>query len=166
MIPSARVIVRCLKNHPNIQNNMQAPVRTSRSRLPIPPNGRGRIVALHPSTRNMLKMLLPITLPRAMLGLPFTAAVIDVASSGSDVPAATIVKPIMASLTPSPDAIPDAPLTNRSPPIISPASPIRESSGSRSPRSTPVFSMPSPDSPVLLKTSGRGRLLMSISVRP
>lgn len=50
--------------------------------------------------------------------------------------------------------------------IISPASPIRESSGSRSPRSTPVFSMPSPDSPVLLKTSGRGRLLMSISVRP
>ena len=69
-------------------------------------------------------MLLPITLPRAMPGLPFTAAVIDVASSGSDVPAATIVKPIMASLTPSPDAIPDAPLTNWSPPIISPARPI------------------------------------------
>ena len=87
------------------------------------PNGRGLIVAVQPSTRNILKILLPMTLPSAMPVLPFSAAVTEVASSGSDVPAATMVRPITASLTPSPAAMPEAPATKRSPPYISPARP-------------------------------------------
>ena len=58
-----------------------------------------------------------------MPGFPFRAAVTDVASSGSDVPQATIVRPITASLTPNALAISDAPATKRSPPNISAASP-------------------------------------------
>ena len=49
----------------------------------------------------------PDYISRAIPVLPFRAAVIEVASSGKDVPAATIVRPITASLTPNPAAIPE-----------------------------------------------------------
>ena len=45
---------------------------------------------------------------------PFFAAESDVTSSGSEVPNATIVRPIRLSLIPKPDAIVFAPLTTRS----------------------------------------------------
>jgi hypothetical protein len=49
----------------------------------------------------MLKVLLPTTLPTAMSRSPFSAAVTEVATSGIEVPMATMVRPITTSLTPS-----------------------------------------------------------------
>ena len=60
----------------------------------------GLIRDVMPSTNRILKMLLPTTLPIAISHLPFLAAVIEVAISGSDVPRAIIVTLIMVSLTP------------------------------------------------------------------
>ena len=47
-----------------------------------------------PITKRILKILLPTILPIAIPALPRFAAVTDVTSSGSEVPKATIVKPI------------------------------------------------------------------------
>ena len=52
-------------------------------------------------TNSMLKMLEPMTLPTTMSASFLRAATIDVASSGNDVPSATIVKPIISGLMPS-----------------------------------------------------------------
>ena len=71
----------------------------------------------------LLKMLLPTTLPIAMSVSPFLAATTDVASSGNDVPADTIVSAITDSLTPNSVAMPEAPSTNQSPPKIRAAKP-------------------------------------------
>ena len=72
----------------------------------------GVILALHPNTKKILKRLLPITFPIAISGFFFSAATMEVASSGREVPPATSVNPIMDSLTPMLRAIPVAPLTN------------------------------------------------------
>ena len=58
-----------------------------------------------------------------MPGFFLSAATTDVASSGSDVPAATSVRPITDSLTPNERAMPDAPSTKYRPPKINPAKP-------------------------------------------
>ena len=116
MMPSMRVMVRWRIIHPKSQKRRAAPVITSRSRLPIEPSGRGRITADRPSTKNMLNRQLPITLPTARPGRPFVAATTEVASSGRDVPAATMVRPITASLTPMARASDDALSTKISPP--------------------------------------------------
>lgn len=68
--------------------------QVSVNRLPLTLNGL--ITEDIPSTKNILKMLLPIRLPRAIPASPFLAAEIDVVSSGSEVPIATIVKPTNA----------------------------------------------------------------------
>ena len=69
-------------------------------------------------------MLEPITLPIAMSLSPFLAATTDVTSSGSDVPIATIVRPIRLSGIPNILAIVFAPSTVLLPPITIPAKPI------------------------------------------
>ena len=81
----------------------------------------------NPKIRNTLKILEPTTFPRAMSLSPFLAATIEVTSSGREVPTATMVRPIRASLRPKALAISFAPFTVISPPIIIPASPTRES---------------------------------------
>ncbi len=53
-----------------------------------------------PITKRILKILLHTILPIAIPALPRFAAVTEVTSSGSDVPKATIVKPINRSLIP------------------------------------------------------------------
>jgi hypothetical protein len=53
-----------------------------------------------PSTPRRLKVLLPTTLPTAMSRSPRTAAMTEVATSGSEVPAATMVSPTTTSLIP------------------------------------------------------------------
>ena len=53
----------------------------------------------------MLLMLLPTMVPIPMSVCPFFIAVIDVTSSGSDVPMATMVIPITVSDIPMPCAI-------------------------------------------------------------
>jgi hypothetical protein len=61
----------------------------------------------------MLKILLPTTLPIARSLSPFHVAIIDVISSGSEVPIATIVRPMTSSLTPKILAMPEDALTNQ-----------------------------------------------------
>ena len=60
----------------------------------------GQITPVVPRISRMLKTLDPSTLPMAIPLLPFFAATTLVASSGMDVPIATMVSPVTASLTP------------------------------------------------------------------
>ena len=71
----------------------------------------------------MLKRLLPTTLPSAISQFFLKAAIQEVASSGSDVPNATTVRPIIASLTPNDCAILVALFTITSPPTTKPMRP-------------------------------------------
>ena len=64
-----------------------------------------------PSTSSRLSRQLPTTLPIARSVRPRSAATNEVISSGIEVPAETIVRPITASLTPSCNAAALAPLT-------------------------------------------------------
>ena len=57
-------------------------------------NGTGIINPESPTIKKMLKMLLPTMLPTAISEFFFIAAVTEVNNSGSEVPKATIVKPI------------------------------------------------------------------------
>lgn len=116
-------MVRFLKNQPTSHNSSAEAIITVKSRLLIPPIGKGEIVALQPNTKNILNRLLPITFPMAIPGFFFNAAVIEVASSGKEVPPATKVNPITDSLTPNERAIPLAPSTKSCPPKMSPARP-------------------------------------------
>ena len=84
----------------------------------------GKIVADAPIIRKILKIFEPTTLPTAISLSPFLAAITDVTNSGRDVPHATIVRPISASLRPKNLAISFAPSTDKSPPKTMPASPI------------------------------------------
>ena len=54
-----------------------------------------------PSTPRMLNVLLPITLPTAISRSPRIVAMTEAATSGAEVPAATMVRPITSSETPS-----------------------------------------------------------------
>ena len=95
MLPSIRVIVRLAKNNPNSQSRMHEPTSVSKSKLVIPLRWRGVMLALHPNTKKILKRLLPITFPIAISGFFFSAATIEVASSGREVPPATSVRPMI-----------------------------------------------------------------------
>ena len=68
-------------------------------------------------------MLLPTTFPTAMSLCPRMLAMMEVATSGREVPAATTVRPITSSLIPNARAISDAPFTIQRPPSTSSASP-------------------------------------------
>ena len=71
-------------------------MRTPKSTADMWPTAKGLIVADVPMMKKTLKSDEPTTLPMAMSGFFFTAATIEVASSGSDVPAATMVSPMTA----------------------------------------------------------------------
>ena len=92
-----------------------------------------------PTINKILNILDPTTFPIAMLSSPFLIAVTDVTSSGSDVPTATIVRPISVSLTPNALAILLAPFTTACPPQITAAIPITSIIISRPARPTLVF---------------------------
>src|SRR5690606_22197769 len=106
-----------------------------------------------PSTQRILKILLPTTLPTAMSRWPRIVAITDVITSGKEVPAATIVKPITASLTPQAVANSTALCTNQRAPNTSKTKPpttstmffhtgtsaLSNSSTSPSDTSTPFF---------------------------
>ena len=72
----------------------------------------GAIVPEIPTTIVVLNRFEPITLPNASACSFFFTAAMHEASSGSDVPIATIVSPIMRSLTPSACAISTPPQTS------------------------------------------------------
>ena len=71
-----------------------------------------------PKTNPMLAMLDPTMFPIINPVLPLNAATIEEANSGSDVPNATIVKPIRKSETPKCLASFDAESTKKSEPFI------------------------------------------------
>ena len=81
--------------------------------------GIGMITLLIPRINRMLKMHEPSTLPMTIPFSPFLRAVIEVTSSGRDVPIATTVRPIRASLKPKNEAISLAPSTTKLEPMIS-----------------------------------------------
>ena len=83
----------------------------------------GQITEVQPIIHKILNTLLPSTFPIAIPALPLRAATTVVASSGSDVPKATIVNPITLSLTFNCCAMPTAASTKMSEPQISRASP-------------------------------------------
>lgn len=70
--------------------------------------------AERPITNRMLAILDPITLPTTISEVPLLTAVIEVASSGSEVPKATIVTPIINGAIPKDNPISSADLTNQS----------------------------------------------------
>ena len=83
----------------------------------------GLIALLAPKTNKILKRFEPITFPIINSVSPFFKAVIDVTSSGQEVPIATIVKPTNVSLIPKAIAIYEALSTTKSAPIAIPAIP-------------------------------------------
>lgn len=86
--------------------------------------GKGLIALLIPKMNRILKILDPSTLPITIPLSPFLSAVIDVTSSGKDVPIATMVRPMSASLNPNVLAMKLAPSTTKSEPIMIPIIPI------------------------------------------
>jgi hypothetical protein len=76
----------------------------------------GKIAAPMPSTKQMLQIFEPTTLPIAMPPWPLQLALILTTNSGALVPKATTVKPITSGLIPSLMANSDDPFTNHSAP--------------------------------------------------
>ena len=63
-------------------------------------SGKGLMVAVIPKIKNTLIILDPTTLPTAISEFFLYAATTEVASSGREVPMATMVSPIKESLNP------------------------------------------------------------------
>jgi len=84
--------------------------------------GIGVMILLTPRIKRILKIFDQIIFQRARSVFFLYAAMIEVASSGSEVPIAIIVSPITLSESPKYLAMSVAPLTIRSPPKISPQS--------------------------------------------
>jgi hypothetical protein len=112
----------------------EAPSITHRSLASIPSGtGIGPTSEAMPMIDSRLNRFEPSTLPSATPPSRFSAAARVVASSGSEVPTATMVSPITASLTPRSRATPTAPSTSRSAPSGRPISPRPSSTAMRQP---------------------------------
>ena len=114
--PSKRLITRCPNSTEKIYRRTAAKIITRKSRGVTPWIRIGVTVAVVPRMKKILNRLLPTIFPTAISGSFFKAAATDVASSGREVPAATIVKPMKLSLMPKALAMFDAEETKRSPP--------------------------------------------------
>jgi hypothetical protein len=90
-----------------------------------------------PSTPRMLKVLLPMTLPTAMSRSPRSVAMSEVATSGREVPAATMVRPITISLRPRTLAKAHRGITSQLAPSTSSTSPPAISSQLHAPVTVP-----------------------------
>ncbi len=87
----------------------------------------GASSALAPTTASRLNRFEPITLPKAMSFAPCTLALTLTASSGADVPKATMVSPTMMVGMPSRCASAHAPETNQFAPSTSTVKPAASS---------------------------------------
>ena len=99
------------------------PIITSKSKIDKSAFFNGEIIAVIPKMPKILKILDPITLPRAMSSSCLIAATMLVASSGKLVPAATIVNPIIASGMLQSFAMKTAPARKAFAPVINPINP-------------------------------------------
>ena len=84
----------------------------------------GATMAAQPTMSMAFIVLLPTTLPTARSGVPLMADIRLTNSSGADVPAATIVRPMIISGTFMRRASADAPSVSRSAPLSTSATPI------------------------------------------
>lgn len=96
--PSQRSMVLLVYENIHISSVLMKSVARSIVVIPIGESGTKMLVT--PSMSRMLNTHEPMTLPRAIEVLPFTAATTLVANSGSDVPAPRMVMPMTASETP------------------------------------------------------------------
>ena len=96
---------------------------TPQSTKVMSPIERGCTRELTPRMSRRLKILDPTMLPRAICPFFLLTAMMDDTSSGSEVPPATMVRPMMASDTPHSRAMAEAASTNMSPPKMSPPKP-------------------------------------------
>ena len=94
----------------------------------------GIIIDDVPRTNKILNILLPTIFPMARSSFPFLAAVMDVASSGSEVPKATTVRPIILLLIPISFAIFVAASTERLLPKIMVVTPKTENNVKKVPK--------------------------------
>jgi hypothetical protein len=85
--------------------------------------GRGRKSAVNPKIQKILKMFDPTIFHTARSACPRFAAIIEVASSGREVPMATIVRPMNASESLAIRAISMAHSTKIFPPRNKPTNP-------------------------------------------
>ena len=83
----------------------------------------GDTIAASPNTARMLKRLLPTALPTAISVSPRRLAITDVAISGDEVPIATMVRPMISSLSPKALAMTTALSTSQRDPSTRAASP-------------------------------------------
>lgn len=109
--------------YPNQKTKSVAQMLTSKSQFVPGRLGIGEMLALTPRIKRILKILDPMIFPRAMSVFFLYAAIAEVASSGSEVPTAIIVSPMILSLIPRVFAIHTAPLIIHSPQRTSPANP-------------------------------------------
>ena len=98
-------------------------------------NRRPPRMAAKPSTRQMLVMLEPTALPTTISGEPSTTAKMELTSSGSDVPMATMVRPTTYGGTPRKTPSSSAPSVNQSADLTrAMTSPSSSSACERTPR--------------------------------
>jgi len=110
-------LVRKNANKTKLKNNSTG---ISKQRIDVSVIAKGLIKATHPRTKNILNILLPTTFPTLMLGTFLNKAVNEAASSGSEVPIANTVIPIIQELIPSNLAISTPELTIKLAPITIP----------------------------------------------
>ena len=100
MIPSERSTLHLPRVNAVTYTSIADEMSIMKSAILNPMISKGEIAEDNPIISNALKMQEPSALPSANWAFPFTAAIMQVTSSGKDVPTATIVSDITASLIP------------------------------------------------------------------
>lgn len=121
--PSLREILRDRPSKVNTHRSIVPITAVHASTMPPAGMATGWITAVTPRINTILKIFDPIIFPSAIPCIPARAATIVETISGSDVPIATIVSPIIVSESPMYPAITTADSTTRTPPAISSISP-------------------------------------------
>ena len=111
MAPSHLSNDRFLPVNMQAKSSKLAKMTTPTSMLLLILKGSGFTTELIPRTKKILKIFEPTTLPIAISTFLFFAATAEVASSGRDVPIATMVSPAKDWLIPKFNAICTAPST-------------------------------------------------------
>ena len=123
MIPDNLVILSCNFNKIN-----KATVKIARKNpwvmISVKSTGISRKTIEIPKTKTIFIILEPTILPITRPVSPCLAAVSDAASSGNEVPSATMDIPITMEETPRTSAIPFAPSTKNMAPTANPTMPI------------------------------------------
>lgn len=123
--PSQRSIRFLRPVYAQIRSKTELRIRAAMSTIVMDAKDNGVIIEDNPRISIALNTLEPNMLPSANCSFPLIAAVRLVASSGREVPPARIVTAINLSLTPICRARAVALSTNKSPPKMRPARPVR-----------------------------------------